>query len=81
MSEIEVEARRSGEVRISITDRDAALALAQVLAEASQLKEGPDGRKQFDVGWLEMFEDLNQAISGAWPDCTCDLLCPVHADA
>lgn len=77
MSEIEVEANRACEVRITITDKDAALALAQVMAEASQLKE-VDGRKQFDIGWLEMYEDLTQAISGAWPDCTCDLLCPVH---
>jgi len=78
MSEIVVDAAVH-ELSITITDKDAAVALAQVLAEASQLKEGPDGRKQLDVGWLEMFEDLTQGISRAWPDCTCDLLCPAHA--
>lgn len=76
MSEIVIDAAVH-ELSITITDKDAAVALAQVLAEASQLKE-VDGRKQFDVGWLEMYEELTQGIARSWPDCTCDLLCPAH---
>lgn len=69
---------KTGSVSIDVYDKEVALALAQVLAEASQLKEKPDGTKQFDVGWLDLFEELDKAIKETWPDCNCDLLCPVH---
>jgi transposase-like protein len=47
------------------------------MAEASELKT-VNGIKTLDLGWLDLFEGLDEAIKTAWPDCTCDLLCKVH---
>jgi len=77
--EIAIEYDR-GEISIVIEDKDTALALAQVMAEAAGPKT-VNGMKTLDIGWLEMFEDMDGAIKAAWPDCTCDLLCQVHAHA
>jgi hypothetical protein len=65
-------------VGINISNKETALALAQVLAEAASLKY-VEGVKTFDIGWLQLFEELDEAIKTVWPDCTCDMLCPVHA--
>jgi hypothetical protein len=77
--EIEVSSfPKTGSVSVSVYDKDVALELAKIFAEASKLKEMPDGTKNWDIGWLETFEELDKAIKEVWPDCTCDLLCPVH---
>jgi len=68
---------RTKSITINVADKDVALVLLGVLAEASELKV-VNGRKTLDLGWLDLFEDLDAAIKEVWPDCTCDLLCKVH---
>jgi hypothetical protein len=68
---------RTKSIGLNIADKETALGLLAVMAEASALKT-VNGVKTLDIGWLELFEGLDEAIKTVWPDCTCDLLCPVH---
>lgn len=79
MPGIEVSSQpEQGRVSLNMDNKQSAIEMLHLLAEASELKTDANGMKTWDIGWQESFEGLSDAVRATWPDCTCDLLCKVH---